>query len=702
MKWYKGLAVGGVGLSCLSPVTGAEQATQMDVISVTATREERPTRDVSASIAVIDEERIEASRMFNVTDALSGTPGVLINSKNGGYDARLIIRGAGLKANYGIREIMMLRDGVPITDPDSFTRLDFIDTQDIERVEVTKGPGNIYALGSAGGTIQIISKSVFDTSSNIKLGTGNYGTQNYHLRAGSTFGEDGNQAANITASRRKMDNSWRRWNEFKSDQVSTKYGRYLDNGGIWESELSYTKSDLQLPGSMDEAQYEEFKKSGEQTDNNSAFKHTGRYSEIWFFNSRLDKSWGDFTFKPRVYANVWSHYHPVTGRINDTNGVTIIGTDLEFSHKHQLWGDSSLDAGLTLKQDRNKDDKKYKYRDVQTTPSGRITSTLSDAKGDLIETQSETNTVLGVFAQETMRPGARWLIDAGFRLDQISLKQDANEIEAYSYSQGKYVPGAGESHRNRSFTLFSPSIGANYKLTEHLNGFATIAQGEQVPFASELDQNPDLNAATSRNHEVGLKGRAPGWQFDISAYYLQTKKEVIAVLQDGQTTYQNAGETEKKGLEFAGSSRLMDMQAAGELWLGASYAYSDYRYVTFNEVVNGSPVDRSDNQLPYIPRNQYSIFVKYTHPAGVKMRLQADTWGEYYLDNANSEKFDGYNFITSFNLAYEKGPHTIATNIQNLTDVRYAVEVKKDTRGSKSYTPGAPRNYLLTYRYTFD
>ena len=32
---------------------------------------------------------------------------------------------------------MLIRDGVPITDPDSFTRLDFVDTQDIERVEVT-------------------------------------------------------------------------------------------------------------------------------------------------------------------------------------------------------------------------------------------------------------------------------------------------------------------------------------------------------------------------------------------------------------------------------------------------------------------------------------------------------------------------------------------------------------------------------------
>lgn len=702
MNLYKGLAVASVGMLGVHAALGEEQATRLDEVSVTATREARATRDVPASIAVIDEKRIESSRMFNVTDALSGTPGVLSNSKNGGYDARLIIRGAGLKANYGIREIMMLRDGVPITDPDSFTRLDFIDTQDIERVEITKGPGNIYALGSAGGTIQIISKSVFDTRSNIKVGAGNYGTQNYHLRAGGTFGDEQNQAANITASRREMDNDWRHWNKFRSDQVSTKYGRYLDNGGLLETELSYTESDLQLPGSMDEAQYEVFKSTGEQTDNNSPFKHSGRYSKIWFFNSRLEQTWGDFTFRPRIYANIWSHYHPVTGRINDTNDVTIIGTDLEFSHKHALWGDSSLVAGLTLKQDRNKDDKKYKYRDFETDGSGSIVTTLSDARGDLIETQSETNTVVGVFAQESMRPTARWLIDAGFRLDRIQLKQDTNEIETYDYPSGTYKSGAGESHRDRSFTLFSPSIGASYQLTEHVNTFFTIAQGEQVPFASELDENPDLNASTSRNHEIGLKGRAPAWQFDASVYYIQTRDEIIAILQDGQTTYQNAGETDKQGAELSGNRRVIDAKTAGELWLGASYAYSDYTYVTFNEVVNKQQVDRSGNQLPYIPRHQYSLFVTYTHPVGIKARLQADTWGEYYLDNANSEKFEGYDWITSLNVAYETGAHTVAANIQNLTDQRYAVEVKKDTRGSKSYTPGAPRSFLLTYRYRFD
>ena len=678
----------------------------IDVMSVTATREERASKEVPAAISVIDGERLESARMFNITDALSDTPGVLINSKNGGYDARLIIRGAGLKANYGIREIMMLRDGVPITDPDSFTRLDFIDTQDIERVEVTKGPGNIYAVGSAGGTIQLISKSVFDTTgTKVKLGLGTEGTNNLHVRSGHTFGDDEEQAIAVTFSHRATDNDWRAWNEFQSDQFSVKHGIFFDDETTLETELSYTRSDLNLPGSLNEAQYELYKDTGEVSDNNSAFKHSARDSRIWFFNSRLEKNMGALTYKPRLYANYWSHFHPVTGRINDTNGVTIIGTDQEFTYDHNLWGASQLVAGLTLKQDKNNDSKKYRYADVATIPSGRITSTLSNDKGSLMETETGKNTVLGMFFQESMRPTDRWLIDAGFRVDTIKIDNTVNEIEAYSFSQGQYVTGAGILNLDKEFNLFSANVGASYKLSDTTNVFANIAQGDQVPFGSELESNPDLKAATVRNIEVGLKGRALSWQYDTSVYFITADDEVISGLEDGQTIFQNAGKTEKKGLEFAGSKQVINSAATGDMWLGLNYAYSHYRYDQLAEIIRvaGVPTafDRSGNQLAYVPEQQYSVFASWEHASGWKARLQSDTWGEYFLDSANSEKFEGYQFITSLNVAYDTGAHSVSANIQNLTDKRYAVEVKKDSRGDKSYTPGAPRSLMLSYQYQF-
>ncbi|MET0093643.1 MAG: TonB-dependent receptor plug domain-containing protein, partial [Sedimenticola sp.] len=253
-----------LGSNPLMAADAQDEINELDTISVTASRIERGTKEVSSAISVIDEKRIEAAKMFNIKDAIQGTPGVLINSKNGGYDSRLIIRGAGQKANYGVREIMVLRDGVPMTDPDSFSRFDYIDTQDIERIEITKGPGSLYGSGSAGGTIQIISKSVFDNEQNrIKAGLGQHGGQLLHARVGGEINED--NAFSVTASHRAMDNDWRRWNKFDTQQISLKHGLLTSDDATLETELSYSKADMQLPGSMGDSEWSDFLTTGKQT-----------------------------------------------------------------------------------------------------------------------------------------------------------------------------------------------------------------------------------------------------------------------------------------------------------------------------------------------------------------------------------------------------------------------------------------------------
>ena len=461
---------------------------------------------------------------------------------------------------------------------------------------------------------------------------------------------------------------------------------------------------------MNEEDFEAYLDSGEQHDTSSTWQHNGRYSTIWFFNSRFEKQYGDLTFKPRIYYNQWDHYHPVTGGINDNPGTDVFGTDLEFVYDHQLWGDSTLVAGVTARQDKTEDSKKYTYADVVLgVPSSRwstdkpILRTLSDRPGDLLETEDATNTLYGVFMQETLRPTDRLLIDIGFRYDRNHFDIDSTVYGEYDWGSRSYdffnTPEI--THTDKTFKLFSPKLGVTYALTDRLNVFGMVAQSGQVPSESEIQSNKELDAAKARNIEFGLKGRAVDWSFDTSIYYTQVKDEIVSVLQDNNITeFQNAGETRKKGFEFSGRYDLND-----HFWVGLGYAYSDYEYEDFIELVrdgrNLQEVDLSGNQIPYIPRHQYSLSTGYRHPSGFKLRLQADTWGEYYMDNANTEKYEGYDFLTSLMLGYESGPHAIALNVENLTDKQYATEVKKSTSKVKTYYAGAPRSAMLSYTYNF-
>ena len=686
----------------------------LDEVSVTATREARATAQVPQAIAVVDKKALADKKMFNLKEGLQGIPGVLIDSKNGGFDARLIIRGAGLKAAFGIREIMVLRDGVPLSDPDSFTRLDFVDTQDIERIEVAKGPGNLFAAGSAGGAIQIISRSVFDESANnLKLGVGTEGTVNTHVRYGKVFDD---QALALTATYRRQGNDWRVWNEFDTSQVSLKHGYLLGKGSL-ESEISYSEANMQLPGAMDKSLFDRFRATGQQTATSEVWKHSGRYSKVWFLNSKYEAPFGDVTFKPRFYYNTWYHYHPVTGLINESESwVYNLGTDIEGDWKH---AGGTLVGGITVRQERTPDSRKYQYAGVKTTTSagacvdsalatGRITATCSDAKGRLAEIDDATSLLTGVYVQESWRPTMRWIVDLGMRYDVVDFEDNNLQNWKYDYAQGKYVAGDGATHSEKTFRLPAPKLAATYKLSNNLSLFGMVAQARQIPSQTEFSSNPALEAPISTNHEIGLKGRGKTWEFDASVYVNPVKKEIIQINNGGITEYANAGKTDKKGLELAGSIRL---ERGWEL--GGHYGYADYSYDSFSEPVRictgpgGSPpcatvnMDRAGKHLPFVPKHQYGVFLGWKSANGWQAKLSSNTWGEYWLDNANTEKYAGWEWVTNLSVGYAQKGHSVTLNVDNLLDKHYAFEVKKDTAGKVTYAAAAPRTLMLTYRYGF-
>lgn len=686
-------------------VSPAPAATVLDDVTVTATRSTRGSKSVPVSVVSVGKEKLEKLKMNSISDAMQNIPGVFTYSKNGLSDAKLVIRGAGLKAAYGIREIMILRDGIPMTEPDSFARLDLIDGQDIERLEVTKGPGNLYASGSAGGTVQVISKSVLDEQDNrIKVGVGDDDAANAHVRIGGKIGE--NQAMSLTATHREVPNSWRYRNDMSSDHVTLKHGLRFGDGNKLETEMGYAKIDMQLAGSMNPTQWDEFKRTGKQTGTDSVFKHTGRYSENFSLNTRATIDKGSYTLKPKVYYSQYHHLHPVTGIINDNskNPPSMFGADFEVEKKHQLAGkDAKAVFGVAGRINTTKDSEKYEYADVQTIPGGRIVSTLSDRKGQLAEVSSSKGKLLGLFGSEHIKLNDKLSLDMSARVDDVKLTSDINQTRAYNYATGKYGAGAGVSHHEHDMKLGSFSLGTSYALTDKVNAFANIAKADQIPADTELDSNPDLKKASNRNVEVGLKGRSGKWSFDTSVYEIEGKDEVVKIAQPAgaPTLYVNAGKTSKKGFELSGSYAVNERVS-----VGGGYAYNNYKYKEFKEAIGAASFDRSGNSLPTIPKTQTSAFVEYKHPNGFSARMQAHKDGSYYLDNANSDKWTDQKIVTDLNLAYTKKKHKVDLTVENLFDKRYAIDVSKAASATPatvlpSYTAGTPRAVLANYTYQF-
>jgi iron complex outermembrane receptor protein len=664
---------------------------ELEEISVTATRTERTEKDIPAGVDIVSKQDIENTKMFNLQEALSGISGVQSETRNGGYDARLIIRGAGLKARYGVREIMILLDGVPITDPDGMSRLDFVDSQLVERIDIVKGPNStLYGANAAGGVINVITKNPFEERKSVTVGYGSDNTQMYNLNLGTSINST---YFSLSGSRRSTD-SWRAWNKFSTDQGTFKVGHLFADNSTVEATVNYSEADMQLPGALTKDQFEQ----DIRQPTTEPWRNSGRYSKVFFSNVKLEKEIGNITLKPVVYFETWSHFHPVTGIIND-GGSNVYGADLQADMKHRIAGmEGTLIAGLSGQVDDG-DGKKYAYRDVKKSPSGRILYTLSDAKGDLAEVDDDMTTKWGIFVQESLKPSKKWIVDAGIRYDQVTFDIDNQTYLEYSYSAGKYLPPSEADVRlDKNFDAISPRIGVVYVLNDIVNLYGNISTGFQTPQSSEISVNPYLVPLKVYNYETGMKARfAGGHSIDLSAFYMDVKDEIVqTLLDDGETTYSNAGKSVKRGIELSAKFQLLK-----GLFAGGTYTYSDFKFKEFTEVSGATTYDWSGNRFPYIPENQYSLFVSYKHLSGFKFRVETNTWGAYYVDNANSEKYGGYEFLTNALVGYEKKNFDVTLYATNVFDQRYAMEVTKDTSGTTKYRPGAPFSLMAKVTYRF-
>ncbi len=129
-----------------SPVAADEDVPR---IVVTATRTEQPIEDVNASVEVIDREEIESYSGNSVTEVLKYATGVEVMER--GNETQISVRGMSSG------QTLILVDGLRRTDKASGSVITNIQVEDIERIEIVRGPMSaLYGSEAMGGVINII------------------------------------------------------------------------------------------------------------------------------------------------------------------------------------------------------------------------------------------------------------------------------------------------------------------------------------------------------------------------------------------------------------------------------------------------------------------------------------------------------------------------------------------------------------------
>lgn len=154
----------------------AEQATDPNAlyeVIVTATKRPERARDIAGSVSAMSGEQLAAIGAQSYQDYLSRTPGVVFNAGPLG-DSTAIIRGVGTSVGkdqgqgptgYYINEIPLTEPGYAIAIPD-------VDTFDVERVEVLRGPqGTLFGSSALGGAINFVAREASTEDFDVALQT---------------------------------------------------------------------------------------------------------------------------------------------------------------------------------------------------------------------------------------------------------------------------------------------------------------------------------------------------------------------------------------------------------------------------------------------------------------------------------------------------------------------------------------------------
>lgn len=539
----------------------APKATQLDVVTSTATRNPTAINDVAGTVSVITAEDLERRNAHTMQDIVRYEPGVSVgNSPNRTGATNFTIRGIG-----GNR-VLTLVDGLstpdfPITSEGAgtYTR-DFIDLDSMKRIEIVRGPSSaLYGSDGIGGVVAYVTKDPSDYLEGLDKDwyaslKGGYDS------ADDSFMESGTAA--MRAGKVELLGLYTRRDGHETDLSSSGTANPQDySSNAFLGKLIFKGNDanaLKFTGQYDESNTDttllsEFGSSVPVSDLSTApppppfvpgpFETVlGSYGKDDTERSTISVDYTHempFAIADRVEAKLFytklnrnEHTEQTLNdgiedffRVSDMGfDQDIFGTDIQFGLT-RTWADivHEFTYGLTANYTETS---RPRYR---TEYNGAGSSTnyfpLNDETFPNKNFPDTETTTAGFYVQDSITAGRFGIIPA-LRFDYYHLEPKPDALTANA-SAGT-IPVSDKTE-----TELSPKLGVTFDVTDEYTVFGQYAHGFRAPpydnanfaysnpgYGYEIVPNPDLGPETSDGFETGLRGRfRDGSSFSISGFY---------------------------------------------------------------------------------------------------------------------------------------------------------------------------------------
>lgn len=670
-----------IALNCFAQE--ADSTKQLNEVVVRGFETERKLSETAASVSVLTIKDIQRFENTTLVPVFNTLPGVRMEERSPG-SYRLAIRGSSLRSPFGVRNVKVYWNDIPLTDGNGNTFLNAIDMNTISNIEVIKGPaGSVYGAGTGGVILLGGSKAEGKKESTNYLTSGvaygSYGLQNHNL-AWNVASEKVNSVLSYAHA---QSDGYRQNSAMVRDVLSWRSSYFVSDKKTLNISTLYSDIHYQTPGGLTQSQFEKDPSQARlatATLPSSIQQKAGIYQNL--FNIGISQEYH--------LNSHWTNVTSIYGTVSELRNPFI--TNYEIRNEQTFGGRSRMNYSFDVGSLKNR-----------LTLGGELQKSTwvirnFGNKAGVIDTLQTNDNVAAwnyfLFGQlETDLPQNFILTIGGsynrFKYDFTRLS-DAPKIKPIS----ELLPAA-----------FLPRIALLKKIQDKISVFASVSSGFSPPTVTEYISGyqtstfvPSLAPERGINYEVGTRGNLlkKRINFDVTAYSFRLKNTIVRRTDNaGREIFTNAGSTLQNGLELSLNSFIIkhvDKEFIQELRLFTSYTFNDYSFKNYLQL----KTDLSGNALTGVPRQVWVSGLDLQTKIGVYLNSTFNFTDRMPLNDANTIYANSYKLLNA-RIGFRKNFKRIGLNIytagDNLLNEVYSLGNDINAVGNRFFNSAMPRNW---------
>lgn len=661
-------------------VQPADSSKVLREVVIKAHLSEQPLARLTTSVGLVDSTLLSHNLGTTLLPSLNSIPGLRMEERSPG-SYRLSIRGSLLRSPFGVRNVKIYFDEMPLTDAGGNTYLNSIDAGSMRSIHILKGPDGSLFGANSGGVVLInpngtgiqnnalsfgVSRGSF--ASNHQQFSANYQPSEKYGFAFNQAIQDADGYRENSAMKRHYFQTVQRWNYTPNNELRL-IGFYSD--------LRY-----RTPGGLSQMQYDENPKAARPAagPNPGALEQQAGIINKTLFGGLV-------------------HDMQINNRLKHV--FTLFGSQTDFTNP--------FITNYEIRDERNMGFRTYfNYGSIPSTE-------LSWQVNMGMELQNGTSTIhnydnnKGVKAAEqaadALKNGQHFYF-ARFSLDvqQRLFIEAATSLNYNHFSFRELYPNEESSYSSIKFEPeWMPRLALSYLLNQEISWRASAGRGYSPPTTAEVRSsdniiNTALQAETGWNYETGVRFNNTLIQADASVFHYKMEDAIVRQLREnGAEFFNNAGGVNQLGLEAAVSANLLHTRDYGfirQAQLSSNLTLSKFKFDDYTSSGN----DFSGNKLTGVPSTVLVSYLYASLPSGLGLFVEHNYTSSIPLNDANTVNASAYHLVQTkltWNQSISsKTKFQLFVGVDNLLNEKYSLGNDINAFGGRYFNAAPTRNYL--------